>query len=102
MPNLPYGSDNKIGQLLVESEFGQATPQDDRTRRITSGNIVVGQGKSPSSTPPTEENRQLDEESDGFDTASDLSLSSSSRPHSRTSISIKLSEAITNLKDIIN
>ena len=60
MENSPFGSDDIIGQLLVESELGQATPHGDHTRRIVSSNLVVGQGQSPSSTLPPETNRQLD------------------------------------------
>ena len=52
MSNSPSRSDNIIDQLLVKSELGKSTPQDYWTRRITSGNLMVNQGKSPSSTPP--------------------------------------------------
>ena len=69
MSNSPSASDDTVGQLIVEAEVGQATPQDDQTRRITSGNLVVDQGQSPSSTPPPEVNQQLDYKSDGVYTA---------------------------------
>ena len=56
MFNSPSESDDTIGQILIEAELGQATPQYNLTRRIASGNIVVGQGQSPYLTPPTELN----------------------------------------------
>ena len=95
-----FGSDNIISQLLVEAVLGQATPQENCTRHIVSGNIVVNQGQFPSSTPPPEANRQLDYESDGVDTASDPSLSTQSSPHLRTVISLEFSEAHSNLEAI--
>ena len=88
MSNSPSGSYNTIGQLIVEAELGKSTPQEYRTQRIASDNLVVNQGKSPSSTPPPEANRQLDYESDGVNTASDPSLSTQLIPHLITVISI--------------
>ena len=75
MSNSPFRSDDTTGQLLVESEQGQATPQENRTQPITSVNLVIGQGQSLSSTTPSEANRQLDYKFDRVDTASDPSLS---------------------------
>ena len=102
MFNSPSGSDDTIGQLIIEAKLGQAKPQDDCTRRIASGNLVVNQGKYPSSTPPPEANIHLDYEYDGVDTASNPSLSTQSIRHSRTVISLEFSEADTNLEAIIN
>ena len=56
MFNSPSESDNTIGQILIEDELGQATPQYNLKRRIASGNIVVGQGQYQYLTPPTEVN----------------------------------------------
>ena len=102
MSNSPSGWDNTIGQLLVESELGQANTQDDRTWRIASGNIVVDQGKYPSSTPSPEANWQIDYESEGVNTASDPSMLTQSSPYLRTVISLELSEANSNLEAITN
>ena len=56
MSNSPSGSDDTIGQLLVEAELGQYIPQYNLTQLIVYGNLVVGQGQSPYLTPPTELN----------------------------------------------
>ena len=55
MSNSPSVSDNKIVQLLVEAELGQATHQENHTRQIASGNLVVNQGQYTLSSPPPEE-----------------------------------------------
>ena len=93
MSNSPYGSDDTIDQLLVEAELRQATPQENCTWRIASGNLVVDRGQSQSLTPPPEANRKLDYEYDGVDIKSDPLLSTQSSPHLRKVISLELSEA---------
>ena len=54
MSNSPSGSYDTIVQLLVEAKLGQATPQENCTRQIASGNLMVDQGQSTSSTPQQE------------------------------------------------
>ena len=76
-------SDDTIVQLL-ESKQGQVKPLIDRSRRITSGNIVLDQGDQSQSSSVPESHRQIKFTSDGVNTVSEHSLPS--QQQSRTGV----------------